>query len=76
MSDENDRDLSDLFSAPPTQGVPATDDTRFVDRVNARLRMRRRVFFALRAILLLAVVVTVAPFVPPFITSLLKILGL
>ena len=76
MSDEKDRDLSDLFSAPPPQGPSATDDARFVDRVNARLRTRRRVMLALRVVLLVAVVVTLAPFVPSFITSLLKIVGL
>ena len=75
MSDEKDRDLSDLFSAPPP-GASATDDARFVDRVNARLQTRRRVMLALRVILLVAIVVTVAPFVPSFITSLLKIVGL
>ncbi|MEJ0038338.1 MAG: hypothetical protein WDO68_20030 [Gammaproteobacteria bacterium] len=76
MSDEKDRDLSDLFSAPPARSGSATDEARFVDRVSGRLQRRRRVMLALRVILLVAVVVTIAPFVPPFITSFLKIFGL
>ena len=71
MSDEKDRELSDLFanSAPPP-------DTAFVERVSSKLQTRRRVIRAVRIVLLLAVVVTIAPFVPRFITSLLKIFGL
>lgn len=76
MSDENDRDLSDLFNARAQQDASPPDDARFVDRVNARLRTRRWIFVALRVALLLAVVVTAAPFVPSFINTLLKVIGL
>jgi hypothetical protein len=76
MSDPNDRDLSDLFSAPPPQGASPSDDARFVDRVNTRLQTRRRMMLAVRVILLVAIVATLAPFVPSFITSMLKIVGL
>ena len=72
MSDENDRELSDLFA----NSAPPPPDTQFVDRVSSRLQTRRRIILAIRIVLLLAVVVTVAPFVPKFITSLLKIFGL
>jgi hypothetical protein len=76
MSDPNDRDLSDLFSTPPPQGASPADDARFVDRVNTRLQTRRRMVLAVRVILLVAIVATLAPFVPSFITSMLKIVGL
>ncbi len=72
MSDEKDRDLSDLF----TNSAPPPDDTRFVNRVSSKLHTRRRLILAARIALLLAVIVTLAPFVPPFITSVLKMIGL
>lgn len=72
MSDEKDRELSDLFA----NSAPPPPDTAFVERVSSKLQTRRRVILAVRIVLLLAVVVTIAPFVPRFITSLLKIFGL
>ncbi len=72
MSDEKDRDLSDLFA----NSAPPPGDSGFVTRVSSRLYTRRRLILAVRIVLLLAVVATVAPFVPPFITSMLKTIGL
>lgn len=71
MSDEKDRELSDLFANDAQSG-----DAKFVDRVSSKLHNRRRVLLAIRIVLLVAVVVTIAPFVPSFITSLLKVVGL
>jgi hypothetical protein len=68
MSDEKDRELSDLFANDAPSG-----DAQFVNRVSSKLR---RVLLAIRIVLLLAVVATIAPFVPAFITSLLKVVGL
>jgi hypothetical protein len=71
MSDEKDRELSDLFT-----NDASSRDAQFVDRVSSKLHTRRRVILAVRVLLLLAVVATIAPFVPSFITSLLKVVGL
>lgn len=72
MSNEKDRELSDLFAA----GTPPPGDAGFVRRVSSKLHTRRRILLAVRIALLVAVVVTIAPFVPSFITSFLKIIGL
>jgi hypothetical protein len=72
MSDEKDRELSDLFA----RDVPASRDSGFVDRVSSKLHTRRRVMFGIRIVLLVAVVAVAAPIVPSIITSLLKIFGL
>ena len=72
MSNEKDRELSDLFA----KSASPPGDAGFVNRVSSKLHTRRRVILAVRIVLLLAVVVTIAPFVPPFITSMLKMIGL
>jgi hypothetical protein len=72
MSNEKDRELSELFA----DDTPPPGDPRFVSRVSSKLHTRRRILLAVRIALLVAVVVTIAPFVPSFITSFLKIIGL
>jgi hypothetical protein len=72
MTDEKDRELSNLFS----QDVPASRDTGFVDRVSSKLHTRRRVMLAIRIVLLVAVAAVAAPLLPSIITSLLRIFGL
>jgi hypothetical protein len=72
MSNEKDRELSDLFA----DDTPPPDDASFVSRVSSKLHARRRILLVVRIALLVAVVVTIAPFVPSFITSFLKIIGL
>jgi hypothetical protein len=47
-----------------------------VNRVRSKLHARRRILLGIRIALLVAAVVTIAPFVPSFITSFLKIIGL
>ena len=81
MSDEKDRELSALFAnearSPDAAGNDATSrDAAFVDRVRSKLQTRRRLILAARIVLLLAVVIVIAPFVPSFIASLLKTVGL
>jgi hypothetical protein len=72
MSDEKDRELSDLFASD----TPLPGDAGFVNRVSSRLHARRRILLGVRIVLGVAIVLTVAPFVPSFIISLLKIIGL
>ena len=72
MSSDNDKELAKLFAEQNS----AAGDQEFVQRVNTRLRRSRRVVVAIRVVLVVAVLIAAAPFVPSVINSLLDTLGL